>query len=175
MEIWILPVFDPDEGASLETLVDRLIPKDTDSQSIDFDTTATDTTPFFEPGEADWTQVLDVGVRPKRIYGGYRMLTAANAPFVGRDPATPFSLEQRLGEIVQVRVRKPHRVRQPSVLVCAVASPAMDDTTTVVESALAENEWSRVKYARQMLEQAHMSLIGLASSAPRAPLHYGRS
>ena len=106
------------------------MPKDTDSQTLDLDTVAADTTPFFEPGEADWSQVMDVGVRPEKLYGRYKMVSFMNASFKGRDNETPFALEFRFGDIVNMRVRRRLRVRQPTVLVCAMASPAMDDTNS---------------------------------------------
>jgi len=169
LEVYILPVFDPDASNSAEVLWDQLVPKDTDVQAIDLDSAAADTTPFFEPGEADWSQVLDVGVRPRKLYGRYKMVTGLNSAFAGRDPATPFGVETRLGEIIPMRIKKSFRVSQPSMLVCALASPAMDDTTTTVELALSENEWSRVMYAEQMLEQAHMDLIGLTEAGAETP------
>ncbi len=171
MEMWVLPVFDPDSSATYQNTFDRLVPKDTDVQAIDLDTTTPDVTPFFEPGETDWSQVLDVGLRPKKLYGRYKMLDISNAIFVGRDPESPFALEYVPGERVHVRVKAKVRVSQPSVLMLAVASPALDDTVddTDTIAQLIENEWPRVKYARQMLKQAMMDLIGLTEAGAEVP------
>ncbi len=165
LEMYILPVEDPDSGQGFQFMWDALVPKDTDVQAIDLDTQTADTTPFFEPGEADWSQVLDVGLRPEKLYGRYKMLTLNNSIFTFQDNQIPFSVVYRAGDNVGLRVRRRLRVRQPSVLVCAIASPALDDTTTNVEAMLNENEWARVKYARQTLELALMDLIGLQSVA----------
>ena len=35
VEGWILPVLDPDAGSSFDTLLDTLVPKDTDVEVID--------------------------------------------------------------------------------------------------------------------------------------------
>ena len=169
IEMYVLRVTDPDAQETHQITWDQFVPKDTDTQAIDLDTSAQDTTPFFEPGEADWSQVLDIGVRPRKLYGRYKMLTFLNSSFKGRDPATPFNAEFRFGDMVQLRVKRAIRVREPSVLVCGMASPAMDDTSTTEEKALFENEWSRVKYARQMLHQAHMDLIGMTEAGSETP------
>lgn len=169
LEGYILPLLDPDAGISFETLWDNLVPKDTDVQAIDLDTGAADTTPFFEPGESDWAQVLDIGMRPEKIYGRYKMLTGLNAHIKVKDTETPFSLEARHGDLVRLRVKKRYRVRQPSVVVFGIASPALDDTTANVETALGENELGRVKYARQMLEMAMMDLLGLTETGAETP------
>ena len=34
-----------------------------------------DATPFYEPGEPDFSQMMDVGLRPERIYHANRLMT----------------------------------------------------------------------------------------------------
>ncbi len=171
LEGYILPLMDPDAAISFQTLWDNLVPKDTDTQVIDLDTAAADATPFFEPGEADWAQVLDIGMRPEKIYGRYKMLTCVGQSLVTstKDTESPFGLEGRYGDRFDLRVRKNYRVRQPSAVLFAIASPAMDDTTSTVEAALEEDELPRIKYARQMLEMALMDLIGLTEAGAEVP------
>lgn len=171
LEMYVLPVFDPDATNVIQTLFDQLVPKDTAVQAIDLDTGATDATPFFEPGEVNWAEVLDIGVRPEKMYSRYKMLNATNALFMGRDPETPFSLEMRLGDSVEVQVAKTYRVKQPSVVALAIATPVLDQTADDVLTlhALEEDEWGRIKYAELMLEHAMIDLLGLTESGAETP------
>ena len=91
-EGYILPVMDPDDNSSFDTLWDQLVPKDTDTQVINLDTEVTDTSPFYEPGEADWTALVDVGVKPERVYHRSRLLTMANkgTSLIFQDNQNPF-------------------------------------------------------------------------------------
>lgn len=170
LEMYILPALDVDAGTSFQTVWDNLVPKDTDVQAIDLDTAAADATPFWEPGEADWSKVLDVGLRPEKVWGHQEWVTSSSPmSTVLRDPATPFETQWAARDLVNVHVSRKLRVRQPSVLVLALASPSLDDTTTSEEGFLNENEWSRVKYASDMLKQAHMDLIGLTEAGATTP------
>lgn len=167
---FILPVLDPDAAASIDTLWDTLVPKDTDVQAIDLDTAAADATPYFEPGEADWSDVLDVGLRPTKIFEREKLLTpASGAISMNRDPATPFAYEWIPGDQFQVNITKRYRVSQPSVVILAFSSPQLDDVASAVPVLPLENEWPRIKYAGQMLEQAMIDLFGLSEAAGEDP------
>ncbi len=81
IEGWILPVLDPDVGDDYDDIWDALVPKDTDVQTLDLDTAALDTSGFYEPGEADWSSLFDVGLRPERLY--HRQYPALDRVHVG--------------------------------------------------------------------------------------------
>lgn len=165
-EGWILPILDPEDNASFDTIWDQLVPKDSDAQTLDLDTGASDTTSFFEPGEADWAQLLDVGLRPQRVYQRLRMLSYATAakPHTVADIAkyTP-------SDVFRIEINRRLVVRQPSVLVFAVASPVLDDTVNTIETALSETEWSQVKYMEHVMERAQMDLLGLTEAGSETP------
>ncbi len=169
--VYILPVLDPDAGAGFDAIWDALVPKDTDVQTMDLDTGAPDTSPFFEPGEADWSNVFDLGLRPEKLYQRTRLLTMMNggANFKFQDNQTPFAVLWTPGDAFTIRIRKRFRVRQPSVLLCAIAAPNLDDTTVTNESALLENEWGQIKYARNMLERAMLHVFGLFEAGAETP------
>lgn len=165
----VLPILDPDAAANFQVLWDQLIPKDTDVQAIDLDTSATDATPFFEPGEADWSKVLDIGMRPKVVYDKTKVLSAMSPhSFRFQDNQTPFLPVWSAGDMFTFNF-KSFRVRQPSALVMAFASPSLDDTIATVEAALAENEWAQVKYAEETLERAMLDLLGLTEAGATTP------
>ena len=146
------------------------MPKDTDTETMDLDTGAADSSPFFEPGEHIWEGIVDVGLRPEKIFGRYRLLTpVSGAHHQDTDPNTPFSFRWRPGEKFTVRVKARKRVRQPSVLVIAIGSPNIDDTSNTLHTAFAENEWPQIKYASNMLERAMLHLFGLTEAGATTP------
>lgn len=163
-EAWVLPVMDPDAAVSFTTLWDQLVPKDTDVQTIDLDTVAADATPFYEPGEADWSQMLQIGLRPKRVFQRIRNFTAASS-------GAPLFLDTTLKWVPRdtwMMNIGGFSVSRPSVLVCAVASPLLDDMGTTIESSLSEKKWGQVKYITHTLEQAMLNLLGLTTAAEEA-------
>lgn len=169
MEGYVLPVLDPDAGSTMDTIWDNLVPKDTDVTTMDLDTAALDTTPFSEPGEADWSALLDLGLRPKKVYGDERMLTFANSPtgfhitsadVINFMPVATFNLGLDNG---------PFRVSQPSILCYALGSPNLDDTTATVEQAGTENQWGRHKYITELLNLAMHQLFGLTEAGAETP------
>lgn len=170
LEMWLLPVHDPDTANTYENLWDALVPKDTDVQTLDLDTGAADSTPFYEPGEADWTAVFDVGLRPERLYHRHKIMHVANSSrLVYQDNQTPFSTLWAGGDTVQVHIGRRLRVRQPTALVMAIASPNLDDTTNTLEGPLAEQEWGQVKYASHMLERAMLHVLGVIEAGAETP------
>jgi len=167
IEGWILPVLDPDAATQFETIWDNLVPKDTDVEVVDLDVVASDTSPFFEPGEVDWTQLLDVGLRPKKIYGKYQLQTYANAASkltVATDDPSYVPTD-----VVHISINKRMRVTQPSILAFAFAVPSGDDTSTVSETALAEGQWGQVKYIDHVMERGMLHLFGVVEAGAETP------
>ncbi len=169
VEGWILPVLDPDQSVAYDTLFDNLVPKDSDVESIDLDTGATDATPFFEPGEPDLTGLFDVGLQPERIYTASRMLDVNDALTIFQDNQTPFAIKYIVGDTKRIRIRKRYRVSQPSVLVFAVASPSLDDTSSSSPVMATEAEWGQTKYIGHVLERALLHVFGLTEAGAETP------
>lgn len=170
IEGWILPVLDPDAATTLQDIWDALVPKDTDVDILDLDTGALDTTPFFEPGEADLSQMLDVGLRPERVYHRHAFLSYADGSlFTYQDNQTPFNILWTPGTTVRIRLGKKYRVREPSVLVFGLASPSLDDTTTSLEAAASENEWGRLQYIQDVVQMALQHQLGIIDSGAESP------
>lgn len=171
VEGYVLPVQDPDAGVGFDTLWDNLVPKDTDVQVMDLDTGALDTTPFFEPGEVDWTALFDVGLQPRRIYQRSKLLTLAGggAVHVFQDNQSPFTVLWIAGDRFTIRIRSPIRVSQPSVVVFALANPALDDTLTTLETALSENKWAQIKYIDHVVERGLLHVLGIVEAGAETP------
>ena len=66
-------------------------------------------------------------------------------------------------------VKKGFRVEQPSVMLFAGSSPQMDDVTTSIGTAPAEQDWSRLKYIGQVVRQMMMDILGLTQAAGDDP------
>jgi len=169
VEGWIIPVLDPDAGASYQTLWDILVPKDTDVEVIDLDVGAVDATPFYEPGEPDFTEIIDAGLRPQRIYHRNEMLTLHNALLAWHDTITPFGEDMVAGVRLNIRIRQKYRIAQPSILMFAVANPSMDDTTTTQPLQPSEDEWGQTKYIGHVLERAMLHLFGVTEAGAETP------
>lgn len=167
---WVLPIFDPDAAATYDALLDALVPKDIDNQTIDLDTAAADTTPFFEPGTPNFANLIDVGVQPRQIYRREKLLSIhRDSVITHQDNQTPFAGKWHPGDKFSIRIRRAIRVSQPSVLLFAFASPSLDETSSTMPTSLAEAEWSRVKYMRETLKQAVMQLFGVIETGAETP------
>ena len=170
VEAWIVPLLDPDAASPFDTLWDTLVPKDTDVETLDLDTGTVDTTPFYEPGEIDLSQLFDVGLRPERIYQRIRIMTATQgAAWVGQDNVSPFAPRWVPGEAFHLQLKKRYRVRQPSALLIGFASPSFDDTVATNEAALGEAEIAQVKYMGEVVKRAMLHQLGLTEAGAETP------
>lgn len=170
LEAWILPVLDPDAAVAFDVLFDNLVPKDTDSTSLDLDTIAADVTSFWEPGEFDATQLVDVGLRPERLWHRHRFLDMATGAIAYMDNAAPpTALDWQPGDRFGFSRPKRYRVRQPSVFVIAATSPAGDDTVGTVGVALSESSWFQIKYIDHLVERLMISMFGLTETGAETP------
>ncbi len=170
MELWLIPVGDPDAGTAMNTTVDGRVPKDSDSLVMDLDIGATDATPFWEPGEVAWSQVFDVGYTPEMLYHRDEFLTyASGAVHKFQDGVTPFANEWMAGLKFNYGVKRRLRVTQPSILVAIVASPNLDETDPTEPTQMAETEWPRIQYIESMLEQSLIHLLGLTETGAETP------
>jgi len=169
-EAWVLPIDDPDATADFDDVWDTLVPKDSDVQVLDLDAETADTTPFYEPGETDWQALFKLGIRPDRLTHFHKDISINNTmglKFI--DSQTPFAPKWQPGDLLEWSDSKGYRVEQPSVLLIGFGVPSNDDTTTTVESPLAENEWGRVKYLGDTLKMAMMDVLGITEATAETP------
>lgn len=172
VEGYLLPVLDPDTPVAFNTMWDQLVPKDTTPavSSLDLDTSAADTSPFFEPGIPDMTGVYDVGLRPERVYHRHKTLTINDgALHIFQDTEAPFAVVWMAGDTLNIRLKKRLRIRQPMVLMFAIACPDTTQTTTVVESSYGEKDWAQVKFIKHVLERAILHEMGLVEAGAETP------
>ena len=131
---------------------------------------ASDSNPFWEPGEHELMKMFDVGLRPNRIFHRHRFLSiVSGAAAIFQDNQTPFDTVWIAGDKFTFHRRGRLKVRQPSVLLFGIGSPSLDDTTSTQESALAEAEWPQLKYGSLILERAMTELLGLTEAGSETP------
>ena len=170
LEMWILPLLDPDAGSNFDTIWDQLVPKDTDVETVDLDTGATDAAPFMEPGEPDFTGLLNVGLQPEKVWSRYRLLSMVSGSMHSAfDTQSPYNLEWQPGELIRIKTRKRYFIEQPSVLVLGIAAPDLDDTTATAQAAATEPELVQTKFIGHVLERAFMHLFGLVEAGAETP------
>ncbi len=171
IEGWILPVSDPDSVATMEAMWDALVPKDTMLSALDLDTAAADANPFYEPGATVWEKILDVGLRPRRIFHRHEIMTVStNAMFIRQDVETPFTEHWFPKAVVNVDLNLRMRVNGPSLIVFACAAPDFAETNSTTPIAgLTEPEWLQIKFIDHVVERAMMSLLGLTEAGATTP------
>ena len=169
VEAWVLPIQDPDLADTLLDIWNLLVPKDTDVQTLDLDTASADVTPFFEPGEMDWSQLYQVGLRPERLYHRHKIVTINNTMGLRwPDESTPFNPKWQVGDAFEFQLGS-FRVEQPSVVIVAASTPQLNDTSAAAPTALAEAEWLQVKFLEDTLLMALKDLTGLTEPGAESP------
>ncbi len=169
--IYLIELDDPDSPPGYDALWDRFVLKYTDVDTIDLDTAGTDVTPFWEPGEANFDEVFDLGDMPLKMYMRRKRFTFAdpgNAGLKFQPAETPFEPQWFGADKVFIRMNRSVRVRKPSVFIVAMANPAMDDTTTT-RAVLLENEWGQLQYVESLLERALIDQINLVEAGAETP------
>ena len=170
LEMYLIPVTDPDTTLTFDQAWDRFVPKDSDLGTLDFDTTTADATPMWEPGEHELADMFDVGFQPEQLWAQHRIITmAGGAIHIFQNNQTPFATVWQAGALETIRVRRRLSIGQPSVLVIGFGVPAFDDTTATLENALTEAEWAQIKYIDHTLERMQMDVLGLTEAGAETP------
>lgn len=170
LEGWILPVEDPDSIGTMNSFWDSHVPKDTVVDILDLDTGAADTSPFYEPGNITWEFLYDLGVHAQRIFHRHHIVSALDAILIRQDEETPFLEEYFAGFLERVDVSRQFRVREPSLVVFAIAVPDTADTSSTSPVAgVLERDWGRIKYIDHVLEMAMMDLLGITEAGAETP------
>lgn len=169
--MYVLPVLDPDLADTYDDIWDALVHKDADVEAggLELDAAGLDTINFWEPGEFDMSNIYEVGLRPQKLFGRYKFMTANDALMLVHNTESPFTIIWLAGDVFEIRVKRRFYVSQPSVIVCAVATPATTDTVTTQPTAFAENKWGQIKYMRAVLERSLINAIGLTETGAETP------
>ncbi len=171
LEGWVFNLDDIDNMGVMDTEWDIHVPKDTAIDAIDLDVAGSDTAPFYEPGKITWEFLFPIGRTPQRVFQRRWISSAGhNSRIVNQDPETPFGFQFVAGLTVPVRMNKPFKVEDPSLLAFAVASPnTLTTSATAALAAIVENEWGQLRYIDHVMERAMLDLIGLTEAGAETP------
>ncbi len=168
---YLVGLRDPDTAVPYDTIWDRFVPKYTRTEVIDLDTGSADATPFWEPGEASFEEVFDMGNMPRRLWMRRKTMTFADPGSAGlkfRPAETPFEPQWFASDIAHFRLNKPIRVSRPSVVMIGFASPNYDATTTS-RAHLLEAEWGQIQYVESTLERALVNQLVVQEAGAETP------
>ncbi len=168
---YVIPVLDPDGGATFDAIWDAQVPKDVamTAGGFDIDTAAADGTPEFEIGLPNVAAIMDlVGGNPIEIFRRRKYLSLANQSGEREqvDASTDFKM---VTDLFKTKVGRRVRVPAPSVVLYGVSSPNTTITSATVKSIPSEAEWSLLQYLEVALENAFMSLVGLTEAGAESP------
>lgn len=171
MSGFVLPVLDPDGGATFDAIWDAQIPKDVPMSAggFDIDTGAADTQPEWEIGQPDVSAIMDlVAGNPIEIFRRRKYMTVANSG-VERETVVSSTDFKLATDFFITDVKRRVRVPAPSVVLFGVSSPETNVTSTTVKAIPSEAEWSLLQYLEIALENAFMSLVGLTEAGAESP------
>lgn len=165
---YVVPVVDPDSGASFDTAWDTLVPKDeVHLAELDIDTATADPTPEFEPGGIDLNNLFDmVGLTPRQIFRRRKFITPANSllPLGGELVDTYHPVDY-----FTTKIKKPTRCAMHSYALVALSSPATTLTTTGAWAVPSEDDWAVLQYMDIFIEQMFMASLGLIEAGAESP------
>lgn len=171
MSGFVLPILDPDAGGNVDTIWDQLVPKDQAlaSGSFDIDTVAADANPEFEIGIPDPNSVFGfAGNEPMEIFRRRRLITLADSPlgYGFRDGTVDRFVP--VDKFVTM-VKKQVKARNHSYVMFGVSSPDMSQTSSAVETVIAESEWYMMTYIESVLERAALHQMGIIEAGAETP------
>lgn len=168
---FVLPVLDPDGGATFQAIWDAQVPKDVDiaAGAFDLDTGAADTTPEFEIGTPDVSAIVDMAAgAPREIFRRRKYMTVASqkAIYTPVDAGTDLVI---FTDHYVTTINQGVRAVEPSVVLIGFSSPDTARTDQVEKTIPNEAEWALLQYLEVALENMLMSLIGLTEAGAESP------
>ena len=112
-----------------------------------------------------------MGDQPLRLFSRKKVLTFADPGTSGlkfQPSETPFEPQWFGADRFSIRLNRPIRTRRPACVVMAIASPDWGDTSTG-RAILTENEWGRIQYVEQTLDQALIDQLNLVEAGAETP------
>ncbi len=163
---YVLPVLDPDTPDSIDDLWDLQIPKDVEmgNDVIDIDTAGPDTSPDYEVGEIDFTEVFEFQSNISKIFNRVKRISVATNPmgYVQKDAAADLF---KPTDFWKSHIKKNVRVNQPSMALIGFSSPWLGDTTATVPNSPSEKDWFMLQYLEQTVENMLMYVGGITTAS----------
>lgn len=169
---------DPGGGDNADSLWDKVVGKMVDislvaaSDIVDIDYLTADFQPFWEPGEANVNQLLQIGeIEDKDQWFGRRKLMSYVTIPRAYEVATDLF---RVGDQFKIKSRKKVRAERESYAMLGFASPKFDDVETSLSGEGLDGPdsiklWTLTKYLEMAIEQAWMQVTGMTETGAESP------
>lgn len=160
-----------DTGISVDTLFDQMVPKDADlsvvagEDDIDWDDGAI-ATPFEEPGQVNWSDMVELGDRPTKVFETDRLVSLASG---GRMPHVDTTDEYYPTVRIGAGSNKKVRSKKAAYFLLAVGSPSWDETATATPTTEADADWSALTYPDVMFDIMLPDILGLTETGAESP------
>lgn len=169
VDAYVIPIDDPDTNINLDILWDESVPKDTavGSSVLDMDTAGSDTTPRFELGELNPSDLVGLSTVPAPIMTPRRQLiTFPKMPVAFHlDPADPGTAPYYIPtDYYRTRSRQRHQTEVPAVVLIGVSSPDYANTQSFWTALQSTSEWLQLKYLGETQRDAWTYIAGLVSA-----------
>lgn len=171
---YIIPVDDPDSAIVIDTLWDEKVPKDDSidaAGSLDLDTAGEDTSPEFELGETDISELLGITTAPQMVFERRELLTASKCLATFHlDGASPFTDHYYFPyDQFRLRIRKRFFVKNASYLLVGLSQPAYAQTRNLFKSFNSIQEWSTLQYLGETLKDMFKFVVNTIEAGAESP------
>ncbi len=172
LSAYMFPILDPDTDWVPDTVWDQQLPKDDQfaANDLDIDTTATDTTPDLDWGDANPSLLAGQMGFPTPYYKSSRMLSFANSKggfeidgvSAGNDGFIPTDVWSRsIGRSKSAPVH--------SALMFAISSYNFPSHVSAFHEPDSDGDWDILQYADDYQNDARKSLVGLTETGAETP------
>jgi len=161
-----------DQAISVDTLFDQRVPKDVDlsgtagADEIDWDD-GTVSTPFEEPGQINFNDLVELGDRPIDI--GRRDVLVTFADIGAKFPHVDTTDEYYATWKVRMGSNHKVRVRQASYFLLAISSPNWDEVTNSAVNTIVNANWSALTYPDVTFDMMLPDILGLSETGAESP------
>lgn len=171
---FIVPFIDDDESLSLDTLWDRVIPKDVDIDTtagvrdVDIDPETAIAQPVEEPGETNPNRIFNIGNVAERIYNREKILSVASRglpEFVGSSEDDLWMPTDHF----KVRDKKRYKVDTTSYAMFAISSPTLDDMTQTGETTFNSDQLIMYENMELAMQLAMPDIVGMTVTGAASP------
>ena len=168
IDMYVLPVLDPDTTITPDAIWDNQVPKDdaVGSNVLDLDTAAADDDPVFEPGDPSIEKLIGMTTAPTRIFRRRRILTFAKraSGFIAGTPNTYIPAEH-----FATKIGKKVRVENHSIALLGFSSPKTTITDTTFLAVDTNKDWAMLQYLQETAKDMLKQLVGLTEAGAETP------
>ncbi len=166
---YIVPITDPDNGATFQDLWDRKVPKNTGltAGGLDLDTGSAVATPEYEPALLNAEALFNWKNQTKEIYRRRKRMSISDA---GKGPAATGTMTHYLpSDRFTANASVGGKTQAPMAAMIGVSSPVQSSSSATVVVIPTEKEWMMNMFLRDTAMNALKSVIGLTEAGATTP------